>query len=443
MNGRNGPGAKGLCHRVFRQQVNPDSSGEEPMAEDKPFCISKWAVLSAWAKVRDNKGAAGVDGVSIEAFEKKLKNNLYRIWNRMSSGTYMPPPVRRVMIPKADGKERPLGIPTVGDRVAQMVVKIDLERTVEHLFHPDSYGYRPRKSALDAVGKCRERCWRYDWIVDLDIKGFFDNIDHALMMHAVRKHTDCPWMLLYIERWLKAPAEAEDGSAIARDRGTPQGGVISPLLANIFLHHVFDMWMSREFPGCPFERYADDVVIHCRSKEQALAVKAAVEERLRQCKLEAHPEKTRIVYCRDSDRRQDHEHIQFDFLGYSFRPRQAKNRRAGILFTSFLPAISAKATKAIVAEVRRWRIHRMSDRELDDLSRMFDEKIRGWVNYYGRYYPTALRRSFRSLNQRLVRWAQGKYKQYEARERRATQWLRQVARQNCGLFAHWKIGIVP
>lgn len=412
------------------------------MAESKPFCISKWAVLSAWARVRDNKGAAGVDDVTIEAFEKKLKNNLYRIWNRMSSGSYMPPPVRRVMIPKADGKQRPLGIPTVGDRVAQMVVKMDLEPRVEHLFHPDSYGYRPRKSALDAVGKCRERCWRYDWIVDLDIKGFFDNIDHSLMMHAVRKHADCPWMLLYIERWLNAPAEAGDGTPIARDRGTPQGGVISPLLANIFLHHVFDMWMSREHPGCPFERYADDVVIHCRSKEQALAVKASVEARLRQCKLEAHPEKTRIVYCRDSNRQKDHEHIQFDFLGYGFRPREAKSRR-GKLFTSFLPAISTKAKQAIVAEVRNWHIHRMSHLELADLSRMFNPKIRGWVNYYGRYYPTALWRTFAGLNRRLVRWTRGKYKRYRTSERQGTAWLRDLARQHRHLFAHWQIGVVP
>jgi RNA-directed DNA polymerase len=215
------------------------------MPESKPFCISKWAVFSAWAKVRENRGAAGVDDETIAEFEKKLKPNLYRIWNRMSSGAYFPPPVRRVMIPKADGRERPLGIPTVGDRVAQMVVKWYLEPKAEPLFHPDSYGYRPKKSALDAVGKCRARCWRYDWIVDLDIRGFFDNIDHSLMMHAVRKHTDCPWILLYIERWLKAPAEADDGTRMARDRGTPQGGVISPLLANIFLHHVFDMWMAR------------------------------------------------------------------------------------------------------------------------------------------------------------------------------------------------------
>lgn len=413
------------------------------MTEDKPFCISKWAVLSAWAKVRDNKGAAGVDGVSIEAFEKKLKNNLYRIWNRMSSGSYMPPPVRRVMIPKADGKQRPLGIPTVGDRVAQMVVKMELEPKVEPLFHPDSYGYRPGKSALDAVGKCRERCWRYDWVVDLDIKGFFDNIDHSLMMHAVAKHTDSPWMLLYIERWLKAPVEAEDGTLIARDRGTPQGGVASPLLANIFLHHVFDTWMSREHPACPFERYADDVVIHCSSHSEALAVKAAVEARLRECRLEAHPGKTRIVYCRKGNRSEDHEHVEFDFLGYGFQPRAAKNPRTGTLFTGFLPAISTKASKAIVATVRDWRIQRRSCVELAELARMHNPMIRGWINYYGKYYPTALRRTFGALNRRLVRWAQGKYKRLRGHNRRATQWLRRLARQHLGLFAHWQAGFVP
>ena len=412
------------------------------MTEDKPFCISKWALLRAWTKVRDNKGVAGVDDVSIEDFEKKLQNNLYRIWNRMSSGTYFPPPVKRVMIPKADGKERPLGIPTVGDRVAQMVVKMELEPKVEHLFHPDSYGYRPKKSALDAVGTCRERCWRYDWIVDLDIKGFFDNIDHSLMMHAVRKHTDCKWMLLYIERWLKAPAEAEDGTPIARDRGTPQGGVASPLLANIFLHHVFDMWMSQELPDCPFERYADDVVIHCRSHEEALAVKAAVEARLRRCKLEAHPDKTRIVYCRDSNRRQDHEHNQFDFLGYGFQSRQARNRQ-GEVFYSFLPAISSKATKAIVAEVREWGIHQMSDKELDDLSRKFNSKIRGWIAYYGRYYPTALHRAMLPLNRRLVRWAQQKYKRFREHQSRTWDWLGRMARSRPHLFAHWAAGFVP
>jgi group II intron reverse transcriptase/maturase len=411
------------------------------MAEDKPFSISKWAVHGAWTRVRANHGAAGVDGVSVEAFEGKLKDNLYKLWNRLSSGSYFPPPVKRVMIPKADGKERPLGIPTVADRVAQMVVKRYLEPKVEPLFHPDSYGYRPRKSALEAVGTCRQRCWRYDWIVDLDIKGFFDNIDHTLMMHAVRKHTDCPWVLLYIERWLKAPAEEADGTRVARDKGTPQGGVISPLLANIFLHHVFDRWMAGAFPGCPFERYADDVVIHCATREEALAVKAAVEERLRRCKLEAHPDKTRIVYCRDSSRRQNHEHIQFDFLGYGFRPRAAKRRQGGT-FTSFLPAISRKAAQAIVAEIRSWGMHRMSESELSDLSRRFNPKIQGWIAYYGRYYPTALKGVLRRLNERLTRWAQWKYKRFRTHASSAWRWLRQRAQTQPQMFAHWAIGVV-
>jgi RNA-directed DNA polymerase len=313
---------------------------------------------------------------------------------------------------------------------------------VEHLFHPDSYGYRPGKSALDAVGVCRKRCWRYDWVVDLDIKGFFDNIDHSLMMHAVRKHTDCAWVLLYIERWLKAPAEIEDGTLLARDRGTPQGGVISPLLANIFLHHVFDMWISREYPGCRFERYADDVVIHCSSQGQALEVKAAVEARLRQCNLEAHPGKTRLVYCRDDRRNQDHEHTRFDFLSYTFRPRCAKGRE-GKLFCGFLPAISAEASKAIVAEMRDWDIHRKSDKALADLSRMFNPIIRGWVAYYGRFYPSALQRAFGCLNRRLVRWVRSKYKPLRHSPREAARWLRRIATQSAGLFAHWELSVVP
>ncbi len=411
------------------------------MAEAKPFSISKHAVWKAWLRVKANQGAAGVDGQSISEFEKRLKPNLYKIWNRMSSGTYFPPAVRRVRIPKSDGRERALGIPTVGDRVAQMVLKLYLEPQVEPLFHPDSYGYRPQKSAVEAVGTTRKRCWRFNWVVDLDIKGFFDNIDHSLMMRAVRKHTADPWILLYVERWLKASVQLEDGTLVARDKGTPQGGVASPLLANIFLHHVFDMWMAESYPQCPFERYADDVVVHCRTEAEASVLRRAIEERLKACKLEAHPEKTKIVYCRDSNRREAHSNITFDFLGYTFRPRTAVNRQ-GEHFVSFAPGVSSKAAQAITAEMRRWKIQRKSDKELVDLSRMYNRQIRGWINYYGRYYKSALYPLFQRLNRRLVRWVRKKYKRYR-HQRRATRWLRELARSEPGWFAHWQMGAYP
>jgi RNA-directed DNA polymerase len=381
---------------TFHQQGQPGNR-EESVAEAKPFSISKEVVWKAWLLVKANQGAAGVDDESIARFEQRLKLNLYKIWNRMSSGTYFPPPVRTVLIPKADGRERALGIPTVGDRVAQMVLKLYLEPLVEPGFHRDSYGYRPGKAALDAVGEARRRCWRYDWVVDLDIKGFFDNIDHSLMLRAVRKHTDCPWMLLYIERWLKAPAQLADGTLVQRDKGTPQGGVASPLLANIFLHHAFDTWMAEKHPNIPFERYADDVVVHCASKAQANFIRQKIVERLKACKLEVHPDKTKIVYCRDGNRLGNHTHVSFDFLGYTFRPRPAVNRR-GEFFVSFVPGVSGKAAKSIVATVRQWQLHQKSDKSLEDLSRIYDRVIRGWVNYYGKYYKSALYPVFSCLN---------------------------------------------
>ncbi|RPJ19340.1 MAG: group II intron reverse transcriptase/maturase, partial [Planctomycetaceae bacterium] len=315
------------------------------MPEAKSYVIPKQVVWEAYKKVKANRGAAGVDGQSIEAFEKDLKDNLYRIWNRMSSGSYFPPPVRLVEIPKANGGTRPLGVPTVGDRIAQMVVKMNLEPKVEPQSHPDSYGYRPGKSALDAVATARRRCWRTDWVIDLDIKGFFDNLDHNLVRKAVRHHTDTPWVLLYLERWLKAPVQKQDGTQEPRTKGSPQGSVVSPLLANLFMHWAFDQWMRRNYPNILFERYADDVIVHACSLAQAKHVLQAIRLRLGQCHLELHPEKTRIVYCQDADRPGTYEHTKFDFLGYTFRPRRAKNRQ-GKPFISFLPAISNKAAKA-------------------------------------------------------------------------------------------------
>lgn len=296
------------------------------MEEGKSFEISKHQVLEAYKRVKANQGAAGIDEINISEFEKDLKSNLYKIWNRMSSGSYFPPPVKAVKIPKKSGGARILGVPTVGDRVAQMVAKLYFEPTVEPYFHPDSYGYRPGKSAIDAVGITRQRCWKYDWVLEFDIKGLFDNIDHELLMKAVRKHTDCKWIILYIERWLKAPFEAEEGEIIERTAGTPQGGVISPVLGNLFMHYAFDKWMERNFPNNPWARYADDAVAHCWTKGQAEQLLAKLELRLKECKLELHPEKTRIIYCKDGKRRGKHPEDKFDFLGYTFRRRLVKSK---------------------------------------------------------------------------------------------------------------------
>ena len=258
------------------------------MVEAKPFDISKREVWEAFKRVKANQGAAGVDGQSIAGFEIDFQNNLYKLWNRLSSGSYFPLPVRRVDIPKADGGTRPLGIPTVADRIAQEVVRRKLEPILEPVFHTDSYGYRPGKSAIDAVRQTRQRCWRYDWVLDLDVKGYFDSIDWELLLKAIRYHTDCPCVLLYIERWLKVPVQMEDGSIEVRTSGTPQGGFISPLLANLFLHHAFDTWMARNFPHIPFERYADDAVCHCKSAEEAQTLWSALADRFAACKLVLH-----------------------------------------------------------------------------------------------------------------------------------------------------------
>jgi RNA-directed DNA polymerase len=397
--------------------------------------------MDAWRRVKANRGAAGVDDVSIREYEQDLKGNLYRVWNRMSSGSYFPPPVKRVNIPKAGGGERPLGIPTVGDRVAQMVVKIHLEPDVEKIFHPDSYGYRPNRSAADAVGEARKRCWAHDWVLDIDIAGFFDNIDHDLMMRAVELHTQSRWILLYVRRWLKAPVVMPDGTLVERDRGTPQGGVISPLLANIYLHHAFDTWMSREKPEIAFERYADDIVVHCKTEREAVELRKAVKERLERCKLQMHPVKTKIVYCKDRNRRRSYPEESFDFLGYTFRPRLAKDRW-GRCFVSFLPGISAKSVKRINQTIRDWRIGSRTGSCLEDLARQYNPVIRGWMNYYGKYYKSAMYPVMQRLNRRLVRWARGKYRRLQ-HQRRATQWLRGLAERQPNLFAHWTLGARP
>ena len=360
----------GLDRRGCVVQPKPRANRrrDEPVDKAKPFDIPKREVWEAFKRVKADQGAAGVDRQSIAAFEADLSNNLYKLGNRLSSGSYFPPPVRRVDIPKADGGTRPLGIPTVADRIAQEVARRYLEPCLEAVFHTNSYGYRPGRSAIDAVRQARQRCWRHDWGLDIDVKAYFDSIDWERLLKAVRHHTDCPWVLLYIERCLKTPVQMEDGSVVPRTAGTPQGGVISPLLANLFLHYAFDAWMSRNYPHIPFERYADDAICHCKSADEARALWSAQQDRFAACKLALHPEKTKIVYCKDANRRGDFPNQSFDFLGFTFRARKAL-RREGRPFACFLPAASPKALTSISRTVRRWGLHHSSDKSLQDLAR--------------------------------------------------------------------------
>jgi RNA-directed DNA polymerase len=409
------------------------------MTSAKSFQISKQIVRSAYLQVKRSKGSSGFDNESMESFEKDLQNNLYKIWNRMSSGTYFPPPVLEVEIPKADGKVRKLGIPTISDRIAQTIVKQYLEPKVEPHFHEDSYGYRPNKSALQAINQARWRCWRDNWVLDLDIKSFFDTIDHKLMMAAVRKFTDSSWMLLYIERWLKADVITKEGKRQNRNIGTPQGGVISPLLANIYLHFTFDKWMKENYSHVHFERYADDIVIHCRSLKQLEMIRNKVSKRFAECKLSLNLAKTKIVYCKDANRKENWKEIAFDFLGYTFRPRLARDKEKAF-FVSFIPAMSAKAAKEIRNTVKnKWKMKSKTECDIKELAERYNPVIQGWINYYGRFHGSALySKVFEYLNTTLMRWAMKKYKQLFRRPTRASRWLKQIQLENPNLFAHWK-----
>jgi RNA-directed DNA polymerase len=408
----------------------------------KPFTIPKQWVYEAYQAVKANAGGAGVDKETIEDFETNLKDNLYRLWNRMSSGSYFPPPVKAVAIAKKDGGKRILGVPTVADRVAQMVVKRVLEPKLESIFLPDSYGYRPGKSALDAISVTRERCWRYDWVLEFDIKGLFDNIDHTLLLRALEKHTECKWVRLYIERWLTAPLQQADGTLSQRSKGTPQGGVVSPVLSNLFMHYAFDVWMKRTFPTVPWCRYADDGLIHCQSEREALEIKAALQERLAACGLEMHPEKTQIVYCKDGSRKKRYPNTKFDFLGYTFRRRSAKNRKRNSMFVNFSPAVSSKALKAMREAIRKLNYRNRTDLSLQEISRLYNPVLRGWIAYYGRFYPSGMYPLYRHFNKTLVAWAMEKYRRFKGHKTRAACFLESIAKKQPYLFVHWSNGTV-
>ena len=413
---------------------------EEPVVMTKPFDIPKVIVWEAYKRVKANRGAAGVDEESLEQFDERLGPNLYRIWNRMSSGSYFPPPVKAVPIPKKSGGERILGVPTVADRIAQMVVKLVFEPMVEPHFHRDSYGYRPGRSAHDALAISRRRCWEYDWVIEFDIKGLFDHIDHDLLMRAVRKHCQSPWVLLYIERWLKAPMALPDGELVERTRGTPQGGVISPVLANLFLHYAFDHWVATHLRSVRFCRYADDGLVHCKSYWQACFALGRITSRLKECGLKIHPEKTRIVYCHDINRQDDFPCQSFTFLGYTFRPRKAVDKHDRV-YVNFAPAAGRDALKAMRQTIRSWHLQLKCDKSLMDLSRMFNPVLRGWFSYYGRFHRSAMRSVWRSLDAYLVRWLRRKYKRLARHKTRCWRFLDELKARHPGAFVHWQYGL--
>jgi RNA-directed DNA polymerase len=413
----------------------------------KPYPITKEQVWEAFKLVRQKGEAPGVDGITIEDIEANPEKHLYPVWNRLASGSYYPPAVKRHEIPKGEGKVRILGIPTIKDRVAQMVITKELEEITEPKFSENSFGYRPSRNAHQAIEQARKNCWQYAWVIDMDIKGFFDNIDHGLMIRALRYFTEKKHIILYAKRWLKAPIQLKDGTLIQNlEKGTPQGGVISPVLANIFLHVVFDKWMEINFPDCPFERYADDIIIHVKNEPYARKVLSSVRERLEECKLELHPEKTKLVYCNREGRRKKGKVKlqQFDFLGYTFRPRKLMTKDGKLMF-GFSPSISRKSTKRIVAHCRALSFHRWTHMDIHQLSQALSAKIRGWVHYYGKFHLSGLKTAFLHLNRRLAKWAFNKYKRFKRRKTvyYAKLWLRQVAKNYKYLFPHWKYEFTP
>lgn len=410
------------------------------MKKTKQFTIPKQLFVEAFKEVKANGGSAGIDGVTMEDFAKNLKGNLYKLWNRMSSGSYFPSAVKAQPIPKKSGGVRILGIPTIGDRICQTVARKVFEPMVEPWFLANSYGYRPNKSALDAIDITRQRCWKFDWVLEFDIKGLFDNIPHDLLMKAVRKHTEEKWLLLYIERWLKAPiTNLAEGLTKSRDCGTPQGGVISPVLSNLFLHYVFDKWLSVYHPTVPWCRYADDGLLHCKTELQAQELLRLLTSRFKECGLELHSDKTKIIYCKDGRRTGEYSNKSFDFLGYTFRGRKSKDKIRGNICTCFTPAVSNRSKKAMRARTRKLNIRNRTDMSLEDIAKLFNPILLGWDNYYGKYRGSELKAVWRHFNLSLVSWLRKKYMHFREHKIRASEYLLAIAKKNPKLFVHWEL----
>jgi group II intron reverse transcriptase/maturase len=405
------------------------------LEQTKSYNIPKRLIVEAYQRVKANKGGSGVDNQRLNDFDADLKNNLYKLWNRLSSGSYFPQAVKRVEIPKADGGVRPLGVPTVTDRIAQMAVKLQIETELEQHFHPDSYGYRPNKSAHQALAQVKARCWQRAWVLDMDIKGFFDAIDHDLLMRAVEKHVTESWQRLYIKRWLQVPVQHKDGHIEQRTQGTPQGGVISPLLANLYLHYAFDQWVERHWEGLQFERYADDIICHCRTEQEAIKLKAVITDRFKQCGLELHPEKTKIVYCKSWKNKAEYDRISFDFLGFTFRPRLGRTKK-GKYIVGFTPAISQKASKRIRTEITSWSWQKWQQCDIKIIIQHCQSKLRGWMNYYSVYGRKEIVYVLFHFDKRLSRWAMHKYKKINSIAQAARK-VQAFRSRNINLFAHW------
>ena len=379
----------------------------------------------------------------MEAFDANRSQHLYKLWNRMASGSYFPPAVKEVEIPKKDGNIRKLGIPTISDRVGQMVIKMFIEPRLEKIFSPNSCGYRPHRNAHQALKSVREKCWKTDWVIDLDIKGFFDNISHDKLMLVVEKHIPERWVKLYIARWLASPVLTQSGELIEnKGKGTPQGGVISPLLANLFLHYGFDKWLEQTDSTVKFTRYADDVIVHCRSEKHAERTLEAIRNRMTQIDLELHPKKTKMVYCKDFRRQQKYPVVKFDFLGYSFQPRTSISKKAERLFLGFDCAISISSKKRIADKLGALKVHRMTCKSIVGIAKLLNPMIRGWIRYYGKFRISMLHKVFKLLNNRLVRWARQRYKRYKTSIKRAYRWFERVQEQFPNLFYHWQLGFI-
>ena len=406
--------------------------------ETKSIPISRQMVWLAYQKVRSNNGSSGIDAISMQEFDANRSKYLYKLWNRMASGSYFPPPVKELEIAKKDGSSRKLGIPTISDRVGQMVVKMLIEPRLEAVFSPNSYGYRPKRNAHQALTKVRENCWKTDWVIDLDIKGFFDTIDHNKLMLAVEKHVHENWVKLYIKRWLEVPVITASGKLTQKQgKGTPQGGVISPLLANLFLHYAIDIWLEQTDKNVAFTRYADDVILHCNTKDQAEQILNLVDQRMESVGLELHPQKTKIVYCRDYRRKGKYPRVKFDFLGYSFQPRTAYSKKRKRLFIGYDCAISISSRKRIADKLEALNVHKLTFKSIVGVAQYLNPMIRGWVRYYGKFKMYELTKVFRLLSKRLVWWARKRYKRYKTSIKKGYKWLENVRKQYPSLFYHW------